>query len=120
MAKRKHINVAATIAGRKPVTVAYLILKNGKPYRYAQPATTNQKFGQLHMLATQIRRAAVRMEAQPNEPVPPPGYGLRRQPALDQVLVRDGFSPIHWQVALKGEQVVFQKFHDYIEGIRKP
>jgi hypothetical protein len=120
MAKHKHINVAATATARKMVTVAYLILKNGEPYRYAQPATTSQKFGQLHMLATQSKRAAVRVEAQPGEPVPPAGYRLERKPSLDQVLVRDGLSPIRWQAVPKGEQVVIEKFRDYIEGIGKP
>ena len=60
------------------------------------------------------------MEAQPDEPVPPAGYRLQRRPALDQVLVRDGLEPIHWQAVPKGEQFVIQKFADYIEGIRKP
>jgi hypothetical protein len=120
MAKRKHINVAATATARKLVTVAYLILKNGEPYRYAQPATTSQKFGQLHMLATQSKRVALRMEAQPDEAVPPAGYRLQRRPALDQVLIRDGLSPIRWQEVPKGEQVVIQRFRDYIEGISKP
>jgi transposase len=120
MAKHKHINVAATATARKLVTVAYLILKNGEPYRYAQPATTSQKFGQLHALATQSKRAPVRVEAQPDEPVPPAGYRLQRRPALDQVLVRDGLSPINWQAVPKGEKLVIQKFRDYIEGISKP
>jgi transposase len=120
MAKRKHINVAATATARKLVTVAYLILKNGEPYRYAQPATTSQKFGQLHMLATQSKRAPVRIETRPDEPIPPTGYRLRRQPALDQVLIRDGLSPIQWQAVPKGEQMVIERFHDYIQGIRKP
>ena len=120
MAKRKPINVAATATARKLVTVAYLILKNGEPYRYAQPATTSQKFGQLHALATQSKRAPVRMEAQPDEPVPPAGYRLQRRPALDQVLVRDGLSAICWQAVPKGEQIVIQRFRDYIEGISKP
>ena len=120
MAKRKHINVAATATARKLVTVAYLILKNGEPYRYAQPATASQKFGPLHVLATQSKRAPVRVKAQPDEPVPPAGYRLQRRPALDQVLVRDGLSPINWQVVPKGEKLVIQKFADYIEGIRKP
>ncbi len=102
------------------VTVAYVILKNGEPYRYAQPATTSQKFGQLHMLATQSKRAPVRVEAQPCEPVPPPGYRLERKPSLDQVLVRDGLSPIRWDAVPKGEQVVIETLRDYIEGISKP
>ena len=76
MAKRKHINVAAIATARKMVTVAFLILKNSEPYRYAQIATTSQKFGQLHTLATQRKRAAIRLESQPNEPVPPSGYRL--------------------------------------------
>ncbi len=102
------------------MTVAYLILKNEEPYRYAQPATTSQKFGQLHVHATQSKQAPVRMEAQPDEPVPPVGYRLRRQPALDQVRVRDGLPPIHWQAMPKGEQMVIQRFREHIEGIRKP
>ena len=120
MAKHKHINVAATATARKMVTVAYLILKNEEPYRYAQPATTSQKFGQLHLLATQSKRAPVRLEAQPDEPVPPAGCRLERKPSLDQVLVRDGLAPIHWPGVPEGEQVVIQNFRDYIEGIRKP
>jgi hypothetical protein len=39
---------------------------------------------------------------------------------LDQVLIRDGLEPIHWQAVPKGEQLVIRKFADYIEGIRKP
>ncbi len=120
MAKRKHINVAATATARKLVTVAYLILKNREPYRYAQPATTSQKFGQLHVLATRSKRAPVRVKAQPHEPVPPAGYRLQRRPALDQILVRDDLPPIRWQEVPKGEQIVIEKFRDYIEGISKP
>ncbi len=119
MAKRKHINVAATATARKLVTVAFLILKNDEPYRYARPTTTSQKFGQLHSLATHVKGTAVRLEPQPDEPVPPAGYRLQRHPALDQVLVRDGLPPIPWQELPKGEQVVVRKFRQYIEGTRK-
>lgn len=120
MARRKHINVAATATARKLVTVAYLILKNGEPYRYAQPATTSQKFGQLHVLATQTKRAPVRVKAQPDEPVPPAGYRLQRRPSLDQVLARDGLPPIPRERVPEGEQTVTSRFADYIEAIRKP
>ena len=72
------------------------------------------------MLATQSKRAPVRVEAQPVEPVPPAGCRLERKPSLDQVLVRDGLSPIRWQVVPKGQQVVIEKFRHYIEGISKP
>ena len=120
MCRRKHVNVAATATARKLVTVAYMILKNGEPYRYAQPATTSQKFGQLHMIATGNKRAPVRSEAQPDELVPPAGYRIQRRPSLDQVLIRDGLQPIQWRAVPQGEQSVIRKFADYIEGTRKP
>jgi hypothetical protein len=62
----------------------------------------------------------VRVEAQPDEPVLPAGYRLERKPSLDQALVRDGFTPIRWQAVPKGEQVVIEKFRDYIGEISKP
>ena len=120
LAQRKHVNVAATATARKMVTVAFLILKNGEAYRYAQPATTSQKFGQLHVLATNVKRGMVRIEPQPDEPVPPAGYRLQRHPSLDQVLTRDRLPPIPWQELPKGEQVVIQRFREYIEGTKKP
>lgn len=120
MAKRKHINVAATATARKLVTVAFLILENGEPYRYAQPGTTSQKFGQLYVLANRRRREAVRIEPEQNEPVPPTGCRIRRQPAIDQVLARDGLPPIQWESLPKGEQLVIRRYHEYIDGIRKP
>jgi transposase len=120
LAKRKHINVAATATARKLVTIAFLILKSGEPYRYAQPATTSQKFGQLHRLATQTKRTALRITSFSHEPLPPPGYRLQRHPALDQVLVRDGLPPVNWQRLPRGEQVVIQRFREYIEATRRP
>ncbi|NNJ26340.1 IS110 family transposase [Alienimonas chondri] len=47
LAKRKPRQVAIMALARKLVTVAYLMLKNGEPYRYAQPMLMAEKFTKL-------------------------------------------------------------------------
>lgn len=37
LSKRKNRSVAITAVARKLVTIAYLMLKNNEPYRYARP-----------------------------------------------------------------------------------
>jgi transposase len=44
LAKRKNRNVAITAVARKLVTVAFLMLKNNEPYRYARPELMREKF----------------------------------------------------------------------------
>jgi transposase len=39
--------VAITAVARKLVTIAYLMLKNDEPYRYAKPELMNKKFAKL-------------------------------------------------------------------------
>jgi transposase len=50
LAKRKNRSVAITAVARKLVTIAYLMLKNNEPYRYARPELMRQKFTALKML----------------------------------------------------------------------
>jgi transposase len=45
--KRKGRQVAITAVARKLVTVAYLMLKNNEPYRYARPELMREKFSKL-------------------------------------------------------------------------
>jgi transposase len=47
LVKRKNRNVAITAAARKLVTVAFLMLKNNEPYRYARPELMREKFATL-------------------------------------------------------------------------
>jgi len=48
LAKRKSRQVAITAVARKLVTIAYLMLKNNEPYRYAKPELMRKKLGKLH------------------------------------------------------------------------
>ena len=57
--KRKGHNVAVVAVARKLVTIAFLILKNNEPYRYARPETVRAKL-------SEVRRKAG--EAAPRKP----------------------------------------------------
>ena len=48
MAKRKNRQVAIMAVARKLVTIAYLMLKNNEPYRYAKPELMAHKFAVLN------------------------------------------------------------------------
>lgn len=50
LTKRKNRSVAITAVARKLVTIAYLMLKNNEPYRYARPDLMRQKFTKLKVL----------------------------------------------------------------------
>ena len=52
LAKRKNRNVAVVAAARKLVTIAWHMLKNKEPYRYAQPKTVEAKLSRLRIRAT--------------------------------------------------------------------
>jgi hypothetical protein len=48
LAKRKNRQVAIMAVARKLVTIAYLMLKNNEPYRYAKPELMAHKFAFLN------------------------------------------------------------------------
>ena len=50
LVKRKNRNVAIVAVARKLVTIAFLMLKNKEPYRYARPALMHKKFTALKLL----------------------------------------------------------------------
>ena len=50
LTKRKNRSVAITAVARKLVTIAFLMLKNNEPYRYARPELMQQKFTKLKLL----------------------------------------------------------------------
>lgn len=52
LVKRKCWNVAVCATARKLVGVAWLMRKYNEPYRYANPATTQQKLSRLRVAVT--------------------------------------------------------------------
>lgn len=56
IARRKNRNVAVAATARKLVTIAWHMLKNNEPYRYALPRSTEEKLSKLRIAATGDRR----------------------------------------------------------------
>ncbi len=53
---KKNRNVAVVATARKLVTIAYLLLTRGEPYRYAMPARTGDKLRNLRLRSGGARR----------------------------------------------------------------
>jgi transposase len=70
LAKRKSRQVAITAVARKLVTIAYLMLKNNEPYRYARPELMREKFAKLQ------RSGPESAEGTRTRPRPKAGAGL--------------------------------------------
>jgi transposase len=72
LARRKSRQVAITAVARKLVTIAYLMLKNNEPYRYAKPKLMRQKFTTLRARCQEEPKAV-----RPRRPITPPSANLK-------------------------------------------
>jgi transposase len=70
--KKKSRNVAVVAAARKLALIAWLMLKNNEPYRYAIPRTTETKLARLRVKATGKRRKSGPPKGAKNQPKLPP------------------------------------------------
>ncbi|KYG04544.1 hypothetical protein BE21_46225 [Sorangium cellulosum] len=94
LAKRKNRNVAVVATARKLVTIAYHMLKNNEPYRYAVPRSTDTKLARMRVKATGERRRTGLPKGQPRPKAYGSGVRTRTVPALDTIYEREGLPPI--------------------------
>ena len=119
LAKRKCWNVAICATARKLVTIAWLMLKNNEPYRYANPTTTQQKLSRLRVAVTGEQRQAERKGRRPgvkNGANPP----SRLIPSIGTVCKQEGLPPAHgFEQLPAGEQRVLKSLGviDYVDKI---
>ncbi|MBV9266850.1 MAG: IS110 family transposase [Acidobacteriaceae bacterium] len=83
--KRKNRNVAVVATARKLVTIAWHMLKNNEPYRYAQPKTVQAKLSRLRVRATGKRRKGGFAKGQARPAHYGSGARTRALPSLDQI-----------------------------------
>jgi transposase len=119
LAKRKCWNVAVCATARKLVTIAWLMLKNNEPYRYANPTTTQQKLSRLRVTVTGQHRQAERRGRRPGvkNGVNP---ATRLMPSLGAICEQEGLPPVHgFEQLPAGEQRVLRSLGviDYVEQI---
>ena len=92
LAKKKNRNVAVVATARKLVVIAWHMLKNGEPYRYAVPRSTQTKLSRMRVTATGERRRGGIPKGAPR----PKTYGqgaTRSIPALATVYRAEDLPP---------------------------
>jgi transposase len=85
---QKCHNVAVVATARKMVCIAWHMLTNNEPYRYALPEPTKGKLAKLRVLATGERRSTG-----PKAGTPSPVRGgppMRTIPSLEEVYTKEG------------------------------
>lgn len=119
LARKKNRNVAVVATARKLVTIAWHMLKNQEPYRYAQPKTVAAKYGRLRVRVTgQKRKTGSKGQKRPAS------YGsgkrTRAVAALDQIYAAEGVPPLPARFAA-GEQAMLERHRvaDYAAHIRQ-
>jgi len=92
LARRKNRNVAVVATARKLVTIAWHMLKNNEPYRYASSRCTDEKLASLRVRATgQKRKSGSPKGTKPQSKL---GTGRSRTiKSLDEVYERQGLPP---------------------------
>jgi transposase len=90
LTKRKNRNVAVVATARKLITIAWHMLKNNEPYRYAVPRSTDTKLARLRVKATGERRRGGTPKGQPRHEHYGTGKATRAVPALDTIYEREG------------------------------
>lgn len=92
IARKKNRNVAVVATARKLVTIAWHMLKNNEPYRYAVPSTVEAKFARLRIRVTGKRRKSGQKKGEPRSAQYGKG-GTRAVPALDALYQREELPP---------------------------
>ena len=114
LAKRKNRQVAIIAVARKLVTIAYLMLKNNEPYRYAKPKLMAEKF-------TALDRAASGKAAKSRKRKPGPAAQARA--GLAAVYANAGLPEVTSPDKLPdGEQRMLEerKLRDFINDLYVP
>ncbi|HLI86797.1 MAG TPA: IS110 family transposase [Bryobacteraceae bacterium] len=118
LARKKNRNVAVVATARKLVTIAWHMLKNNEPYRYAQPKTVAAKYSRLRVRVTAARKRGGG-KGQKRPATYGTGKRTRAVPALDQVYAAEGLPALASVAA--GERAMLERHRvaDYAAHIRQ-
>ena len=91
---RKNHNVAVCAVARKFVVIAWHMLNNNEPYRYAAPRPTEGKLQRLRVRATHARKKTGPKTGTPPRNSGTPGVPMRTIKPLSQIYAEEGIPPI--------------------------
>lgn len=94
LARKKNRNVAVVATARKLVAIAWHMLKNNEPYRYAVPRSTETKLSKLRIKATGIKRKRGSQKGTKRSASYGSGQQKRTIPSIDRVYEREELPPV--------------------------
>lgn len=104
---RKNHNVAVVATARKLAMIAWHMLKNREPYRYAQPKTTQTKLARLRVEATGQKRRGGVAKGEKAQAKSQHAGGSREVKSLDRVYAEESL-PARQEPAV-GEKKMLQR-----------
>jgi transposase len=119
LAKKKNSNVAKVASARKLVTIAWHMLKNNEPYRYAQPKTVQAKLSRLRILATGKKKIGGNPKGSKRSANYGTGHPTKAVPSLDSLYAEEQLPALP---PLKpGEQAMLeqQQITGYVKAIHQ-
>jgi len=94
LANKKDRNVAVVATARKLVVIAWHMLKNNEPYRYAVPRSTEAKLSKLRVKAIGKRRRGGIPKGSPRSAAYGTGCPSRAVRSIDGVYATEGLPPL--------------------------
>lgn len=119
LAKKKNRNVAVVATARKLVVVAWHMLTNKEPYRYALPRPTEAKLARLRLKAGGAKRQGGIPKGAKRPEAYGTGKGTRAVPSIDQVYKNEALPES--SILPKGEVKTIRKsgIKDFIKRIHR-
>jgi transposase len=121
--KKKNRNLAVVATARKLVVIAWQMLKENEPYRYAQPAATEAKLSRLRVKATGQRRRTGPAKGSAAAANQGTGRRSRTVRALPAVYETEGLPPARGRERLSaGEKRALAEagVSEYLQEIEQP
>jgi transposase len=123
LGKKKNRNVAVVATARKLVVIAWQMLQQNEPYRYAQPAATEAKLSRLRVRATGKRRQTGPVKGSTAAANQGTGKRSRTVRSLPEVYTAEGLPAATAPAGLPaGEERALAEagVSEYVESIQQP
>lgn len=123
LARKKNRNVAVVATARKLAVIAWHMLTNNEPYRYALPRPTRAKLCALRVKATGERRPRGVSKGTPRSENYGTGQGVIRTPSLPEVCQTEGLPSNHdFDELPEGERKMLTELGliDYVDRLQRP
>ncbi len=119
LARKKNRNVAVVATARKLVTIAWHMLRNNEPYRYAQPQTVQAKYSRLRVRVTGRKRKGGTVKGETRSANYGSGKRTRALPALDHIYASEGLPALRELAAGEKEMLQRHRLAEYAAHIRQ-